>query len=322
MQIVGVANFSFFTDLALLEVADYKGPVLQLSDFEEVKNETSYLMGFPRSFSDKFKQIKITGLVSDSKTALSGFSYFSNIKGVSGGPLLNREGAVIGVAQGENSDHMVYCTKSHFLQELLTKTESQKSKLDRIARFKEEAISLSASVKTGDPEAQHRLGIMYIDPEILNDPENGSKWMERAMQNGNTRVLYSAGKASFLEKNYERAFRIWEIAAGLGHPVAMLNLGFLYIKGQGVSKHFEKGTTWLKKAKERKNPEAISTLAAMYITGNGVNQNIEKGRTLLNELAEEGFAPALEVLKYFKFSSPTETDKGKCYTSIRGISTD
>ena len=65
--------------------------------------------------------------------------------------MLNKEGAVIGVAQGEDSDHLVYFTKSHFVEQLLKRIENQKISLQN--RFKEELASLAASARAGDPEA-------------------------------------------------------------------------------------------------------------------------------------------------------------------------
>ena len=312
-----VADFSLLGDLVLFEVEDYKGPVLPLASFNEVKDKEAYLLGFPvsESLRGKLTQIKIRGLTPHGKTALSGFSYFAHIKGSSGGPLLNREGAVIGVGQGEDSDHVVYFTKSHFIENLLKGIESKNQKTDLSTRFKEETGSLVAFAKAGDFEAQHTLSIMYMDPELLNNTDKADEWSEAARKSGNTRSLYSFGKTFFLFENYEKARLVWELTAERGHSGAMFNLSSMCMVGQGGVKDFEKGLSWLKKAAERGHPGALVALAILHIRGVGVARDIEKARELLSPLAEDGFSPALEALKEFNLTSLKKSNAEKCETS-------
>ena len=316
LKIKGVADFALLADLALLEVTDYEGPVLSLTSSGENKDSSAYLMGFPSSFSNKFAQVKIRGLVSYGKTGLIGFTYFSDLKGSSGGPLLNKNGAVIGVVQSQNFDYMVYFIKSHFVKKLLTKTRDQKTKTDSIQQFKEEVNFLLQSAKAGDFEAQQKLSLLYTDEELLNNPEESDKWNIAASQNGDTRTLYAFGWAFFIAKNYKTARLIWEKVAAEGHPGAMFNLSLLYMKGYGGPKDFKKGVIWLKKAAERENPEALSTLAAVYITGKGLAQDIKKGWTMLSELVEGGFSPALEILRRFNLFPLSKTAKERCHDAV------
>ena len=182
--------------------------------------------------------------------------------------------------------------------------------------FKDEVGSLAASARAGDPEAQHRLSHIYIDPELLNNTDKADKWNDAAVKSGNTRTLYTFGKTFFLFKNYEKARLIWELAAEGGHPGAMFNLGPMYMQGQGGSQDFKKGFFWLKKAAERQNPGAIISLAVLYIQGTGVAKDIKKGKALLSELAEDGFLFALEVLKGFNLSSLKKENNTSCPDSF------
>lgn len=326
LKLTGVMDFSLLTDLFLFEVADYKGPTLPLAAFNAAKDTEAYLLGFPLSFSGNFKQLKIKGLGSLSKTTLSGFSYFSHIKGSSGGPLLNKEGAVIGVTHGEE-EYLVYFMESHFVESLLKKTENQKSKANLIDRFEEEVNSLLVSAKAGDSEAQDSLStvtheqrrpfLMHIDSKLLDDVGEGGKWSVEAYKNKHTRTLYTFGRFFFLKGDYETARQIWELAANQGHPLAPFKLSSIYMNGQNGPADFEKGLFWLKKAVEREDPVAVSSLAVMHINGTGgLTKDVEKGRKMLSELAEEGFTDAMEALKKLNLTSLKKEDSEGCPSSL------
>ncbi len=107
----------------------------------------------------------------------------------------------------------------------------------------------------GDPDAQHRVAIMY--------------------QNGLGMV-----------KKEKAAFDWMTAAAEQGHAVAQHGLGFMYMDGDCVEKNGEKAVEWFTKAAEQGLVGSLTTLAMMYESGDGVEKDPEKAKELY---AKAGF---------------------------------
>ena len=65
-----------------------------------------------------------------------------------------------------------------------------------------------------------------------------------------------------------RQFSELKLAARLGDPQSLRELGFMYLKGGGVQQNYKKAFRLFKKAAERGSGVAKSDLALMYWQGN------------------------------------------------------
>ena len=62
-------------------------------------------------------------------------------------------------------------------------------------------------------------------------------------------------------------------AAEQGHASAQVNIGVMYINGQGVPKNHKKALEWFRRAAEQGHAKAQSNIAFMYKHGRGILQN-------------------------------------------------
>jgi len=115
--------------------------------------------------------------------------------------------------------------------------------------FSRAAQLLSPFADQGNPEAQHRLAIMY--------------------QNG-------LGVA----KHDGLALRWMKAAAESGYAVAQHGLGFMYLEGECVEKNPALAVEWFQRAADQGLVGSMTTLAMMYEEGKGVEQDIEKANEL------------------------------------------
>ena len=77
-----------------------------------------------------------------------------------------------------------------------------------------------------------------------------------------------------------------------GEAVAQLELGGIYLKGEGVMKDVAEAVKWLSKAAELGNGEAQMKLGGIYISGRGVLKNSVEAAKWYMMSAEQGNAPA------------------------------
>lgn len=91
----------------------------------------------------------------------------------------------------------------------------------------------------------------------------------------NNGTNFTALKA-YRAKDYSTALAIWEQLALQNDDQAMTNLGLMYLKGEGVTKDFEKAKEYFLQGAELDNDSANYNLALMYQSAIGVPEDIEK----------------------------------------------
>jgi TPR repeat protein len=136
---------------------------------------------------------------------------------------------------------------------------------------------LLEKAKSGDPEAQTNLGVMYYTGEAVsktatgqvldNDPGLAAGWFYRAAEQGyadaqfNLALLYANGEG--VPQDMAEAVVLFKKAAEQGHVDAQNNLGALYFTGEGVDRDEQKAIEWFEKAAAQGNEEAIANLEAI-----------------------------------------------------------
>lgn len=82
-----------------------------------------------------------------------------------------------------------------------------------------------------------------------------------------------------------KSFQLQSIAAEVGHPLAMFNVGTALLTGEGVETDPEKAAVWLRKAHEKGMPHATLNLTKMYMEGYGVPQDFQEAKKICSVLA-------------------------------------
>lgn len=129
-----------------------------------------------------------------------------------------------------------------------------------ISSSKEQGVSLFSlqqKAESGDVKAQLQLGYTY---------------------------LYGSDK---IEKDYQKAFHYYSLAAKQEDKIGLNNLGSMYYNGIGVKRDTKIAALLFAKATEKGNTDAAANLGIMYITGNGIEKNVLIGLNYLEQAAEQ-----------------------------------
>jgi TPR repeat protein len=112
------------------------------------------------------------------------------------------------------------------------------------------------------PDAEAWLGAVLLD---LGKNSEALKSLQHAADAGSSEgqhqlaLVFAEGRAG-TPRNDQRAAQLFEQAANSGHPRAQLDLGILYLRGQGVARDLVQARAWLEKAAAHEAPYALYAL--------------------------------------------------------------
>ncbi|SUA35716.1 TPR repeat protein [Neisseria zoodegmatis] len=120
----------------------------------------------------------------------------------------------------------------------------------------------------GLPQAQHDLAVMYLEGDGIEKDNNlAKKWAEKAIYNGMVGANGIIGVIESENKNFEKAFKLYQIAADTGFAPAQYNLGIAYHNGEGVRPDFKEAVKWYELAANQGWRPAIAVLVDIYSRG-------------------------------------------------------
>ena len=129
--------------------------------------------------------------------------------------------------------------------------------------------------------------------EILPAAENGDAFSQLVMGNA-----YVTG--SGIEKNYTKAFIMYERAAKQNQPAAQNGLAYCYEMGYGVQQSYAKAFYWYKKSAENGLARSQYELGLAYSLGRGCELNKELAIFWLRKACENTHDKACEMLNTMK----------------------
>ena len=103
--------------------------------------------------------------------------------------------------------------------------------------------------------------------------------------------------------DYAKAMKIFKAD---GSAVAQLNIGVMYLQGQGVRKDMREANKWFLKAAIRGNTQAQNNIAYSYLEGIGIQKDEREAVKWFRKAAEQG-------------DSQAQANLGGCYLLGRGI---
>jgi uncharacterized protein len=150
-----------------------------------------------------------------------------------------------------------------------------------------------------DPDAEAWLGAVQLD---RGADREGLRHIQHAAEAGSSEgahrlaLVYAQGLAG-TPRDEKRAVELFEKAAAAGHVRAQINLGILYMRGQGVPADLVQARAWLEKAAASGDPQALYTLgrALSESAGQAVADPV-RAADLYRRAAEKG--NALAGLRY------------------------
>ena len=151
------------------------------------------------------------------------------------------------------------------------------------------------ALASSDAEAEAWLGAVQLD---RGADREGLRHIQHAADAGSSEgahrlaLVYAQGLAG-TPRDEKRAVELFEKAAAAGHIRAQINLGILYMRGQGVPADLIQARAWLEKAAAGGDPQALYTLgrALSESMGQAVADPV-RAADLYRRAAEKGHARA------------------------------
>jgi ankyrin repeat protein len=158
------------------------------------------------------------------------------------------------------------------------------------AKGKNNATALHVSSANGHIEIVKLL--LDAGAKLNSETKNGTTALSVALQNGHTEIaklLLDAGaktndnvwvnlgimylQGNGVPQNYKEAEKWFRKAAKKGIAAAQVNLGIMYLQGNGVPQDYKEAEQWFCKAAEHGDTSAQYMLGAIYVEGLGVTQD-------------------------------------------------
>ncbi len=122
---------------------------------------------------------------------------------------------------------------------------------------------LTEAAEQGDAKMQFALGKMYArGVEVPYDAKNAEKWLREAAGQGDANMQFFVGQlyrdlGELVVQDREEAASWFHKAAEQGHAMAKLNLGVMYLNGEGIQVDMVQAYKWLYLAAISGNEEAL-----------------------------------------------------------------
>lgn len=155
------------------------------------------------------------------------------------------------------------------------------------------------------------LARLYADGcSVTKDVVQAKKYIKMAIKQGNISAVCFLGSLYYFyqeNKNLEKAFKYFQIAAKNRFAMAQNNLSHMFFNGEGVPQNNEKGMYYAQLAANLGLAIAQSTIGYLYyIDDKNLSKNFETAIQYLQPAADQGFAEAQYLL-------------GKMHTSGLGV---
>jgi len=172
---------------------------------------------------------------------------------------------------------------------------------------------LRSRAEAGDPEAQWRLGNIYVFGQgVDQDDSEAEKWYRKAAEQGDgiaqycLGVMYANGWGvtkdnSEAEKWYKKALPLLREAAKQGNADAQFYLGVMYECGRGVTRDVNEANRMYQIAARHGHAEAQTNVGIMYQFGLGVAKDVNEAVKWYRKAAAQGNEQAKSRLQSLGF---------------------
>ena len=274
----GVKNISVLHDLIILEVEGYEGEFLKLSD--KTPSGNLYVMGFPhRTLSVIPANVSYFRDEDTHYFLYPRFTIGENLGGISGGPVVNSDGEVVGIFSSSTT-WIFHIIKIQILKQLLEEAPKPLSN-NVIHRIQDQIQLIYNAAEMGDPIAYETLWLLSDNFTInalkkIKDLKNKSdlkkfqndevwRWREKSAKLGNPPAMYVLG-GLYITKGYPKlGFEWMKKAALIDYPYAQYILYLLYKEGIGTKQSIDEAFKWLQKAALHNHTRAMFDLGVEYM---------------------------------------------------------
>ena len=296
LSVKRLVSVSVHYDLALLETEEDSVSHLTAGEGIVSDEENLFLLGYPNGF---FKYTLKTSDLKKFKNDI--FTHFSvnrtEVKGYSGGPVLDANNKVVGVLQGGKYNY-TRMIKGSILRKFISGDIGLSCEgLAPQDCIEEEINNLQEQAERGSQTAQYQLAAMYNHGMgVKQDVSVALKWFGRAAEQGYAPAqselggMYYSGKG--VVQDFSLALDWFGRAAKQGYIMAQHNLGVLYDKSEGVVQDFSLALLWYHRAAGQGYAPSQNSLGVMYGNDKGVVQDFSLALDWFGRAAKQGYVPA------------------------------
>ena len=261
LKIKKIEKLSIIFDLAVLEIKGRVSHYLDLrNDKVRSKDELS-IIGYQSEYLKKLQK-KGEFLVMDDYSSYFQVDYNRYLHGMSGSPVLNKQGAVVGVLNRGHKNLISFTEVIHLLMLINEPVESFSSSKEYIER---EIKKLKSLAHDGLPVAQYRLSREYFSGVSSLTAQNFKEylyWLKQAADKNVVEAQYMLGLAYYegvlAPRNIKKAIYWFEKAARQNFGLSQFALGYIYNMGveEGVPTNMNLAISWFRKAAKNGSQDA------------------------------------------------------------------
>ena len=161
------------------------------------------------------------------------------------------------------------------------------------------AMALLAGVMDGGKQDKKDEYELFCDI-ASHEHDKGLGEEERICVGGALFMLgtyYIEGIPGLIDKDFRKAFDYYRRAAKFNNPIAQHNIGYAYLRGDGVKTDFAEAVKWLRKAADQGFAGSQYVLGLCYERGDGVPKNVAESIKWYRKAAEQGHVDAREAIQ-------------------------
>lgn len=160
-------------------------------------------------------------------------------------------------------------------------------------RADDEGVDDRAGESTGEGEVLYRRGMaLFENAEVERNAQKALRLFQRASELDHGEAMYMVGKLHFkgigVAQDKRVALEKFRKAAELGSSDAMCWMGFLHQYGDGVRRDDAKAIEWYRRAIALNNATAMFNMGALYQNGQGVRVDFAEALTWYRRAADLG----------------------------------
>ncbi|MBO4630892.1 MAG: sel1 repeat family protein, partial [Lentisphaeria bacterium] len=180
---------------------------------------------------------------------------------------------------------------------VLLLAELRKNTSSDLNRQEESLRYLRELADSGNRDAMRKLGLLLYRENKLAEAEKYLKIFEADQE---PEMMYLLGDIAVRrtdgKTDYNRAFRLLSRAAEAGLVKALIPLGRLYHRGEGVRQDFRRALVFYRQAAEKQDPEGMFLTGLMFYNGEGISPDYAEAYRWFLQAAEKGNALAMQYL--------------------------
>ena len=252
-----------------MEVGAPSEHFLRFSDRSRLYKNEVYTIGF---LEGELSILEWTKMLEESRHEASFIgNHTRTIENSTGGPVLNRQGEMIGVhlSSYQLQEQSISNTlKTAHLRNLLNQNSRSADGRFSVEEQFERALSHLESLAKKNAEAQLALANIFFE---MNNINRAIQWYHKAAKQGLAEAQYKLAiihyRGNGVPQNKTLALSWFRKAAKKGMVLAQYNLGMMFYNGDGVAQDKKMAVEWLLKAAERGIASAQYHLASIFYVG-------------------------------------------------------